>query len=279
MIVDPCSPRHNAVQTVTHKTSTFRNDILFPAEYVLAVEELLEIVIDDTPFSITMRLPGDDVHLVAGICFTEGIIDSWDDFLSIEHCKGNQGEKRIFVRLEEGMRRGSSTYPERNAYLSKSSCGLCGKSSADEICMDMRPVRSFTQIFLKDIFALKEVFEEGQALFPLTGSTHSASIFDSNLELLAISEDVGRHNALDKAIGRLVRNRQTHAALLSIISSRLSFEMVQKAGMLGLEILCGLSGPTGMAVHMADRLNITLIGFLREDSLTIYTHPERILSS
>jgi FdhD protein len=279
MIVDPCRSRHNAMQTLKYKTATFRNDILFPAEYVLAIEELLEIYIDDTPFSITMRLPGDDTHLVAGLCFTEGIIDSWDDLLSIEHCKANQDERRIFVRLKEGLHSGVSTHLERNAYLSKSSCGLCGKTSGEEICMDMRPVESFTQILLKDIFALKEVFEERQAIFPLTGSTHTASIFGREQELLAISEDVGRHNALDKAIGRLLRNGQTSEALLSIISSRLSFEMVQKAGMLGLEILCGLSGPTGMAVHMAERLNITLIGFLRESSLTIYTHPERILSS
>ncbi|MEN6483480.1 MAG: formate dehydrogenase accessory sulfurtransferase FdhD [Syntrophobacteraceae bacterium] len=267
------------MQVLRHKTSTFKNNHLFAAEYNLAVEELLEIYVDDTPYAITMRLPGDDLNLVAGFCFTEGIIESGEDLLSVEHCREIGGDRRILVRLNHGAEKGASRHAGRREFLSKSSCGLCGKSKADEIFSGMHRVERFHRISLGDILRLKEAFEAGQTIFTLTGSTHSASIFDVRGDILASSEDIGRHNAFDKAIGALVRSAQTDRAFLSIVSSRSSFEMVQKAGVLGLEVLAAVSAPTSMAVNMAEDLNITLIGFLRETSMTIYTHPERIMHS
>lgn len=269
------------VQVLKHRTSRFKDDRLFAVEYHLAVEEFLEIVIDGIPYAITMRLPGDDINLVTGFCFTEGIIDSFSDVLSIDYCEDIPGKQRVLMKLKEQVRNKKSLYRQRNEYISKSSCGLCGKSRGEEICADIEPVQRFNRIRLKDILVLKDIFESGQAIFPLTGSTHSASIFGiaKKKKMMAFAEDIGRHNALDKAIGSLVRADKTDEAFLAIVSSRLSFEMVQKAGMLGLEIFSGLSAPTSMAVQMADRLNITLIGFLRENSMSIYTHPERILSS
>ncbi len=145
--------------------------------------------------------------------------------------------------------------------------------------MTFAPVETWHRIHLGAILGLKDLFEARQTIFPLTGSTHSASVFDVNSNLLAFAEDIGRHNAFDKVIGKLVLEGATQHAFLAIVSSRLSFEMLQKAAVLGLEILAGLSAPTSMAVSMAERLNITLIGFLREDSMSIYSHPERILNS
>jgi len=277
--IQPSSMENTLMQTLRYKTSTFKDAELHAAEYDLAVEELLEIYIDDVPYSITMRLPGDDINLVTGFCFTEGLIDSWDDVVSIVHCDQIPGNRRVLVRLnlENGKKRAARE--KRNPFLSKSSCGICGKSSAEEIYSSIRPVESFHRTRLSDILRLKQLFETSQTLFELTGSTHAAAIFDRKENLLAVSEDIGRHNAFDKAIGSVIRSKSPKEPFLAIVSSRLSFEMVQKAGVLGLEIIAGLSGPTSMAVRMAEDLNITLIGFLRENSMTIYTHPERILSS
>lgn len=262
--------------TLKCKSSTFREGVLFSAEYDLAVEELLAIYIDDAPYSVTMRLPGDDVHLVVGFCFTEGIIDSLQDLSSISSCEGQFADSRITVYLNGSVCEKKSSYLQRAVFLSQSSCGLCGKNTAEEVFFDISPIVHFRRMSLQDILTLKQTFECRQNIFTITGSTHSASIFGHGKRLLAFAEDIGRHNALDKAIGRVIRSEKKEQAFIGIVSSRLSFEMVQKAGMLGLEILCGLSGPTGKAVELADQLNMTLIGFLRETSMTIYTHPERI---
>ena len=267
------------MQILRHKTSRFKDNALFAAEYNLAVEELLEIYIDDSPYAITMRLPGDDINLVTGFCFTEGIIGSRDDLLSIRHCEAIPGERRVLVYLDRKRSCNTMNIERRQEYLSKSSCGLCGKSAADEIYSESPPVKTFHNMSTSDILRIKQSFETRQTIFQLTGSTHSASLFGLCRNLLAFAEDIGRHNAFDKAIGALVNEDKTREAFLAVVSSRLSFEMVQKAAVLGLEILAGLSAPTSMAVEMAGRLNITLIGFLRENSMSIYTHRERILHS
>ena len=269
----------NPTQILKHKTSRFTDNNLFSAEYNLAVEELLEIYIDDSPYAITMRLPGDDINLVTGFCFTEGIIASRDDIAAIRHCEAIAGNRRVLVYLAPSRPCNLVDHEKRREYLSKSSCGLCGKSEADQIYSPGDPVQTFHTISLADILVLKEIFETSQTIFQLTGSTHSASLFDLQQNLLAFSEDIGRHNAFDKAIGALVNDEKTSEAFLAIVSSRLSFEMVQKAGVLGIEVLAGLSAPTSMAVSIAEGLNMTLIGFLRENSMSIYTHPERILHS
>jgi FdhD protein len=185
----------------------------------------------------------------------------------------------VLVYLAQKRSRNTVNVERRREYLSKSSCGLCGKSEADEIYCESPPVQTFHRMSLDDILTLKQSFETRQTIFPLTGSTHSVCLFGLHGNLLAFGEDIGRHNAFDKAIGALVNEGKTREAFLAIVSSRLSFEMVQKASVLGLEILAGLSAPTSMAVEMAGRLNITLIGFLRENSMSIYTHLERILHS
>jgi len=267
------------MRILKHTSSTFRDENLFAAEYVLAVEELLEIYIDDIPCAVTMRSPGDDLHLAAGFCFSEGIVNSWSDFLAIEHCSSSANQRRVMVRLKKSRPAGMDAGATGKTYVSKSSCGLCGKERSTDIFMEMQPVRTHDRIYLSDIWLFKSLYDTRQELFKITGATHSASIFDQKQNLLAFAEDIGRHNALDKAIGRLLRQENLEDAYLAIVSSRLSFEMVQKAARAGLQILTGLSAPTSMAVSMADELNITLIGFLRDNSFTIYTHPERIITN
>lgn len=266
------------MQILKCRTSTFKDSGLQSAEYNLAVEELLEIYVDDTPYAITMRLPGDDINLVAGFCLTEGLIDSWDDVVSIEHCKTIPGDRRVLVylNLENGRKRAAL---ERDTFLSKSSCGLCGKSRAEEIYSSITPVEGFHCISPEELLGLRQSLESRQTVFKLTGSTHSVAIFNRRKEIIAFAEDIGRHNAFDKAIGSIIRAGNSNEPYMGIASSRLSFEMIQKAGVLGLEVMAAMSGPTSMAVRMAEDLNITLIGFLREKSMTIYSHPERVPAS
>lgn len=265
--------------TLRHTTSRFKDNHLFAAEYNLAVEESLEIQVDGVSYAITMRLPGDDINLVTGYCFSEGLITSRDDILSIAHARDLPGNRRVLVRLKSENGNGKPLRRERTSLFCTSSSGLGRGTDAERFRSSMNPVKTFNSILLQEILHLKHLFETKQAIFSLTGATHAASIFDVKRDLIAFSEDIGRHNAFDKAIGALVHMDKTREAFLAILSSRLSYEMVQKAGKLGVEILSGFSGPTSMAVQMAEDLNITLIGFLRENSMSIYTHPQRVLVS
>lgn len=241
----------------------------------LAWEEPLEIVVDGAPYAVTMRMPGDDAHLVMGFLLTEGVIASRDDIQSMDYCQGALGERRIFVALRSGR---SQAKPRSKEFLSKSSCGLCGKVSFGDVHTDVPRVASVYTVSRETLLSLKAVIEARQALFQQTGGTHFAAIFDARHELLAFAEDIGRHNALDKAIGAVLAAGARNQACLGIVSSRLSFEMVQKAGVLGLEVLAGLSVATSLAVEMAENLGITLIGQMRANRMNVYTGVERIVS-
>ncbi len=241
----------------------------------LAVEEPLEIVVDGAPYAVTMRMPGDDEHLVLGFLFTEGIIASRADVLSLAYCQGSLGERRIFVELR---REAGEARRQRQEFLSKSSCGLCGKASMGDVHTDIARVPSGHVVERDTLLWLKDGIEARQDLFQQTGGTHFAAIFDARHELLAFAEDIGRHNALDKAIGAVLAAGAREHARLGIVSSRLSFEMVQKAGVLGLEVLAGLSVATSLAVEMAENLGITLIGQMRATRMNVYTGTQRIVS-
>ncbi|EMG36410.1 formate dehydrogenase family accessory protein FdhD [Desulfocurvibacter africanus PCS] len=241
----------------------------------LAVEEPLEIVVDGAPYAVTMRMPGDDTHLVMGFLLTEGVIASREDILSMNYCQGSLGERRIFVELRRGV---GEARRQRQEFLSKSSCGLCGKVSFGDVHTDIPRVASVRTISRSGLLGLKRAIEARQEVFQCTGATHFAAIFDARHELLAFAEDIGRHNALDKAIGAVLAADAGNLAYLGIVSSRLSFEMVQKAGALGLEVLAGLSVATNLAVEMAESLGITLIGHMRATRMNVYTRAERIIS-
>ena len=266
--------------TLKHKASTFRDNQLVAAEYFLATEEPLRIHINEKPFAVVMRLPGDDLHLVTGLCFTRGIIDSWDDLVSVQQRDTVREGAEAFVRLREN-RRDAFLLETEGSYSGKLVRGVYEMPEARESLAKVQPVPApgLNCIHLDEIFGLKAIFEAGQQLFLETGCTHAASIFGKKGELVAFSEDVSRHNAFDKAIGSMVRLATIQRAFLAIVSSRIDYETVCKASRLGVEVLSGMSGPTGKAVHIAQKLNITLIGFLRESSLSIYTCPERILVS
>ena len=239
------------------------------------VEEPLEIFVDDEPYYVTMRLPGEELPLAVGLCHSEGVIDSIDDTLSVNYCQ-DIASNRINVYLSPGRKEAAATKLKQKRGTSYSSCGICGKEIVDDIAVSLKLIPASVSVNFVFLRSLQEKVREAQQLFHATGGTHAAAIFDGNGELLAFSEDVGRHNALDKAIGKVLFARKVKDAVISVLSSRLSYEMVQKAARLGIEVLAGASAPTKLAIDLAQRVNLTLIGFLRKDRCNIYTCPERM---
>ncbi len=224
----------------------YKKDKIFKEEDILAKELRFEIFVNDRSIYTTMRTPGRDEDLVIGYLFTRGIIEDVDQIKSIK-----LEEEKGYVYLKKD-------FDENN------------------IKNDLKKTNSFNLIKPTDLFSLRDKFVERMVLFERTGCAHASSLYNKDLENLAFAEDVGRHNALDKVIGNVLKNRKKEKLFLCVMSSRLSFEILQKAAKAGVEILAGISAPTSYAVEMARSLNITLIGFLRENRMNIYSYPERI---
>lgn len=242
---------------------------------LVVAEEPLEIFIDDEPYYVTMRLPGEELPLAAGLCHSEGIIDSIDDTLGVNYCQ-DISTNRINVYLTPARREVAAAKLKQKRGTAYSSCGICGKEIVEDILVSLIPIAKTVSIDFTSLRRLQDVVRESQKIFHATGGTHAAGIFNAAGELLAFSEDVGRHNALDKAIGKVLFSGKKKDARIAVLSSRLSYEMVQKAARLGVEVLAGASAPTKLAIDLAQGVNLTLIGFLRKDRCNIYTCPERV---
>ena len=248
---------------------------VFREDDKVVMEEPLEIFIDDQPYYVTMRLPGEELPLAVGLCHSEGVIDSIDDTLSVNYCQ-DIASNRINVYLSPARKELAAAKLKQKRSTAYSSCGICGKEIVEDIAVSLRSIVATISVEFAFLAQLQEKVRESQQLFSATGGTHGAAIFDRAGALLAFSEDVGRHNALDKAIGKVLFSRKEKEASICILSSRLSYEMVQKAARLGIEVLAGASAPTKLAIDLAQSVNLTLIGFLRKGRCNIYTSPDRI---
>ncbi|MEU5840217.1 formate dehydrogenase accessory sulfurtransferase FdhD [Rhodococcus sp. NPDC047139] len=249
----------------------------------LAVEEPLEIRVGGDSLTITMRTPGHDVDLVHGFLLAEGIIGSREDIASVRYCDGvdESGANTynvLDVTLAPGM-----TIPEgtgRRAFTTTSACGVCGKNSLDEVRTRTRyPLRDSTSASIgkHTLTELPDTLRRNQQVFESTGGLHAAALFTVDGALLTLREDVGRHNAVDKVLGRaLTDNRIPLSDSVLMVSGRASFELVQKAVMAGVPVLAAVSAPSSLAVDLAAESGLTLVGFLRGDSMNVYTAPERI---
>ena len=256
---------------------------------VVAVEEPLEIRLGySTPdgrasrsISITMRTPGDDEALAAGFLATESIIRHADDIASIDVCgppapdSGNHNVIRVELKADVEVDIGRL---QRHFYTT-SSCGVCGKTSLDALkVVGQQPMRAGLPVFSKAMLVtLPDRLRAAQRTFDATGGLHAAAAFDHGGRFVAIMEDVGRHNAVDKVVGRLLRDGQLPASELGIIvSGRASFELMQKSLVAGIPMLVAVSAPSSLAVRLAQEFNMTLVGFLRGDTFNIYAGEERI---
>jgi FdhD protein len=236
----------------------------------VVVEEPLEIIVNSRNLSITMRTPGNDAELAAGFLFTEGLIRSVASILAISG-EGNQ----VRVELDEAP----NVAPR---LVMTSACGVCGKSSIDSLyatgCTPI-PDGSFA-IDAETLRELPAILQTAQSIFHETGGIHGAGLFDAQGRLELAREDVGRHNAVDKVIGAVLLERAGRPPIsdrLLLLSGRAGFELVQKAAMAGIPMVAAVGAPTTLAVETAQRFNMTLIGFLREDRFNVYAGADRLL--
>ncbi|HEX8171700.1 MAG TPA: formate dehydrogenase accessory sulfurtransferase FdhD [Thermoanaerobaculia bacterium] len=232
----------------------------------VAVEEPLEISAGAKTISVTMRTPGDDFDLALGFLFTEGLLRKFEEVESVRHWGS---PNRVRVTLREGVQLDASKL-DRHFYTT-SSCGVCGKTSIDAVriaCGVLPPSEPFRAELVQ---RLGEPFADAQTAFRATGSMHAAALFDRDGKLVALREDIGRHNAVDKVIGALFRESATPLReRLLFVSSRASFEIVQKAAVAGIPAVAAVGGPSSLAIELARDLNVTLLGFVRDGRFNVY---------
>jgi len=241
----------------------------------LTIEEPLEIRVGRKPIATTMRTPGHDEELAAGFLLSEGIVCDRNQIASISVTRDN----RVDVELTAGVKlKLNST--KRFGTIS-SSCGLCGKTNIDAIRQNVAPVGATDlRIDMKTLLSLPETLRKAQSDFARTGGIHAAGIFGADGELKIAREDIGRHNAVDKAIGHaLLDELLPLERYILVVSGRASFEIIQKALAARIPIVAAVSAPSSLAVELARESNQTLIGFLRPPSFNIYTHVDRVIFS
>lgn len=249
----------------------------------LAAEEPLELRVDGRALSVTMRTPGHDVELAHGFLLTEGVIGGPSDVFAARYCDSvDDSGRNTYNVLDVAL--GPGVAPpdvglERNFYTT-SSCGVCGKAALDAVRLSTRfpPADDPVTVSAATLSTLPDALRTAQRIFASTGGLHAAGLFTADGELLVAREDVGRHNAVDKTLGRaLLDGRVPAAGTVLMVSGRASFELVQKAGMAGVPVLAAVSAPSSLAVELAVELGMTLVGFLRGTTMNVYAGTQRIV--
>ena len=248
----------------------------------VAVDEPLEVRLNGETFLVTMRTPGEDIDLVHGLLHSESIIADVADVALARYCDGAGPDglntyNIIDVQLRDGL-----SAPEaglRRNVLTSSACGICGTTSIDNVVQAAHfPANESFQVPAEVVLDGPQQLRTQQRAFDKTGGLHAAGLFTVDGELVALREDVGRHNAVDKVIGDGVRQgRLPLAGHVLMVSGRSSFELTQKAAMAGVPVLAAVSAPSSLAVELAEEAGLTLVGFIRGDSMNVYSHSDRIL--
>jgi FdhD protein len=249
----------------------------------LVTEEPMEIRVhgagqEAEPIAVTMRTPGHDFELAVGLCRTEGLLLSADDLAEVRYCVADEpGQDQEYNVVTVATRRPVDLGDHRRVVAASSSCGICGKTTLDEVAIGCDAVGPGPVITRSTLLQLPDTLRSSQAVFDATGGLHAAGLFSPSGELRVLREDVGRHNAVDKLVGHaLMSGTLPLSDSILMVSGRLSFEIVQKAAVAGIPIVGAVSAPSSLAVATAERFEQTLVGFLRDDRGNVYTHPERI---
>jgi FdhD protein len=272
-------PGRRAVTPV--RVRAFRGDRVVDRPDKLVTEEPLEIRVhgpgqEPKPLAVTMRTPGHDFELAVGFCLTEGVLDSPAELERVEYCLAGEGVQEYNVVTVRSRRRVDLVGRDR-ATIANASCGLCGKTTLDQVEQHCAPVGHGPVVPVSLLVALPARLRAAQSVFDHTGGLHAAAEFDTDGTLVAVREDVGRHNAVDALVGHAALDgRLPLASSIVMVSGRVSFEIVQKTAIAGVPILCAVSAPSSLAVDAANRFGQTLVGFLRDDRANVYTRPERI---
>ena len=273
-----------------YKVSKFKNNELKESVDQISIEEPLEIIIKykenntwiQNTISVTMRTPGDDKNLITGFLFNEKIIENInyiEDIQSIGNPVGKYNlDNKIIVTLNNSKNIDIDKI-KRN-FLTNSSCGVCGKTSLDTLEMIKKDkiVKSLPKIKYKIITESSEILRKNQIEFSKTGGIHASGLLDADGNIVALKEDVGRHNALDKLIGYVLRKNLLDVTNQFLAcSGRLNFDLVQKALMANISVLTGVGAPTSLAIDLANKFDMTLVGFVKEDRFNIYSNEDRII--
>lgn len=263
--------------TVDVNVVRVRNGQRVEAQDRAVAEEPLEIRLHKRPFATIMRTPGADRELAAGFLLAERVLQSSDDLGGIELCRDveNVVDVMLIGPSAEGLDR---LIADRRNVAASAACGVCGRLSIDTLAADLPRVQGALTIGASTLAGLPERLRAGQPLFAATGGLHAAALFQSDGTLRTSAEDVGRHNAVDKIVGRMVmQDALPLSDVVLLVSGRTSFEIIQKAWCAGIPVVAAVSAPSSLAIALARDAGITLVGFVRDGNFNIYTHPERIV--
>jgi FdhD protein len=268
--------RHHAVLRVGPEEVIRRSDSL-------AVEEPLEIRLNGEPYLVTMRTPGHDVDLARGLLYSERIITNRSEVLLARYCAGSDADginsyNVLDVTLASQI--AALAAPRRNV-MTTSACGVCGTTSIDQVLRESPyGVDHELRVAAEVVLAAPLRLRQQQRAFDRTGGLHAAGLLGLNSEMLCVREDVGRHNAVDKVIGWAIENQLLPLRqMILAVSGRASFELTQKAVLAGIPVLAAVSAPSSLAAELAEEAGLTLVGFVRGETMNVYTHPERIIAS
>jgi FdhD protein len=244
-------------------------------EEELIGEEPLAIRVENRPYAVVMRTPGEENFHVAGFCLTEGLVDRREDILTLGYCdEANANVATVTLRPERVQK--IDALLDRRGFISQTSCGLCGKELIKDLCQTLTPSPDKTTVAFDRILKCAQELPRRQRLYGRTGGSHAAMIFNKEFSLLAVSEDVGRHNALDKAIGKTLLEGTLDDGFLGVLSSRISYELVQKAARAQLPLLVSMSRPTALAAALGKTLNMTLACLGKKGDLLVFCGSKRL---
>lgn len=239
-------------------------------------EEPLLIRIDEKPYSVVMRTPGDELAHAAGFCLGEGIVDTPDDFMTLGYCK-DLDPNIVDIRLKPERREKIKALLERRGFVSQTSCGICGKEMVKDIYQIVARSEDTHQMPIEHILDGINQLSKSQKYYQRTRGSHAAVIFDNQQNIISFAEDVGRHNALDKAIGAVFLNMKLPDAVLVILTSRISYELVQKSARAHISMMVSMSRPTALAAEMGRNLNITMAFMDKKNRLNIVSGEKRVV--
>ncbi|MGH8993917.1 MAG: formate dehydrogenase accessory sulfurtransferase FdhD [Acidimicrobiia bacterium] len=248
----------------------------------LATEEPMEIRAggpgqEPVSVAVTMRTPGHDFELAVGFLAGEGLITSHAEVTSVRYCELPPDEPQHYNVVSVGLTVPVDEDALRRHFYATSSCGICGKASLEQVEVRCAPLAPGPPLPASVILGLPDALRSAQRIFEQTGGLHAAGTFDHQGRVVTVREDVGRHNALDKLVGRaLLTGELPLGDRVLMLSGRVSFELVQKAAVAGLPIVCAVSAPSSLAVETAEALGIAVVGFVRGAGFNIYSHPERV---
>lgn len=243
-------------------------------EHLIGEEPLL-IRVEGHPYSVIMRTPGEETFHAAGFCLAEGLVDIPGDIATIGYCS-DMDPNVVEVTLHPARKKEVAGLLDRRGFVSQTSCGICGKELIEDMCQAIRPVEDETEISVDNAIACVEKINEFQKYYKKTSGSHAVILFDSKVNVLSVAEDVGRHNSLDKAIGKLFLARELDRVRIAALSSRISYELVQKAARARIPIMISMSRPTALAVEMGRSLNMTLACTRKESGLMIFCGEGRL---